>query len=95
MDHSEAACQTTPQSTPSIGLNGHAHAMAHVSMPILDILSAYSAHSGNAGALYGGLYAMGCALATAGVELAPNVVAGEPLAALLDGYATMRQSQVA
>lgn len=95
MSHPEPACLAGPQIIPSIGLNGRAHAMAHVANPILDILSTYSAHSGNAGALYGGLYAIGCALATAGVELAPCVVAGDPLSALFDGYAAMRQSQPA
>ncbi|KAF1050981.1 MAG: hypothetical protein GAK34_01671 [Delftia tsuruhatensis] len=95
MSHPEPACLAGPQIIPSIGLNGRAHAMAHVANPILDILSTYSAHSGNAGALYGGLYAIGCALATAGVELPPCVVAGDPLSALFDGYAAMRQSQPA
>ncbi|GEM_PF-1050087 len=93
MSHTETTCQAGPQTIPNIGPNGHAHAMAHVAVPILDILKGYSAHSGNAGALHGGLYAMGCALATAGVELSTQVAdAGGPLAALFDGYETMRQA---
>lgn len=93
MSHTETTCQAGPQTIPSIGPNGQAHAMAHVAVPILDILNGYSAHSGNAGALHGGLYAMGCALATAGVELSTQVAdASGPLAALFDGYETMRQA---
>jgi hypothetical protein len=93
MSHTEPACQAGLQNIPSIGLNGHAHAMTHVALPIMEILNTYREHSGNAGALHGGLYAMGCALATAGVELATQIAdAGGPLAALFDGYETMRQA---
>ncbi|XJC76729.1 hypothetical protein ACHFCA_10385 [Delftia tsuruhatensis] len=59
--------------THEITSNHHAHAMTHVAEPIIEILSAYGQRNGNTFALYGGLYAMGCALASVGANLEPGV----------------------
>lgn len=80
--------------THEITSNHHAHAMTHVAEPIIEILSAYGQRNGNTFALYGGLYAMGCALATVGEDLAPGVDLRQKLEPLLAGYQAMRDSQV-
>jgi len=80
--------------THEITSNHHAHAMAHVAEPIIEILSAYGQRNGNTFALYGGLYAMGCALASAGANLEPGVDLRQQLEPMLAGYRAMRESQV-
>ncbi|MFC4927817.1 hypothetical protein [Delftia deserti] len=74
--------------------NHHAHAMAHVAEPIIEILSAYGQRNGNTFALYGGLYAMGCALASVGANLEPGVNLRQQLEPMLAGYQAMRESQL-
>lgn len=86
IEGARVACEITP--------NHHTHAMAHVAEPIIEILSAYGQCNGNAFAVYGGLYAMGCALATVGEDLAPGVDLRQKLEPLLAGYRAMRESQV-
>ena len=73
--------------------NQHAHAMEHVAKPILTILSEYGQRNDNMMALYAGLYAMGCALATVGANLSPGVDLRQQLEPLLDGYEAMIKSQ--
>ncbi|MDH0852374.1 hypothetical protein N5D66_30955 [Delftia tsuruhatensis] len=73
--------------------NCHAHAMQHVAKPILEILNEYGQRNGNTFALYGGLYAMGCALAISGASLEPGVDLRRQLEPLLDGYQTMRETK--
>ena len=74
--------------------NCHAHAMQHVAKPILEILNEYGQRNGNTFALYGGLYAMGCALASVGANLEPGVDLRQQLEPMLAGYQAMRESQV-
>ena len=80
--------------THEITSNHHAHAMAHVAEPIIEILSTYGQRNGNTFALYGGLYAMGSALASIGANLGPGVDLRQQLEPLLAGYQAMRESQV-
>ena len=80
--------------TREITSNHHAHAMTHVAEPIIEILSAYGQRNGNAFAVYGGLYAMGCALASIGTSLEPGVDLRQQLEPMLAGYQAMRESQV-
>jgi hypothetical protein len=79
--------------THEITSNHHAHAMTHVAEPIIEILSAYGQRNGNTFALYGGLYAMGCALASVGANLEPGVDLRQQLEPMLTGYKAMRESQ--
>ena len=79
--------------TYEITSNHHAHAMTHVAEPVIEILSAYGQRNGNASAVYGGLYAMGCALASVGANLEPGVDLREELEPMLAGYQAMRESQ--
>ncbi len=79
--------------THEITSNHHAHAMTHVAEPIIEILSTYGQRNGNTFALYGGLYAMGCALASMGEDLPPGVDLPQQLEPLLAGYQEMRDSQ--
>jgi len=67
--------------------------MQHVARPILEILNEYGQRNGNTFALYGGLYAMGCALAISGASLEPGVDLRRQLEPLLDGYQTMRETK--
>lgn len=80
--------------THEITSNHHAHAMTHVAEPIIEILSAYGQRNGNAFAVYGGLYAMGCALASVGANLEPGVDLRQQLEPMLAGYQAMRETQV-
>lgn len=80
--------------TREITSNHHTHAMAHVAEPIIEILSAYGQRNGNTFSLYGGLYAMGCALASIGANLEPGVDLRQQLEPMLAGYQAMRESQV-
>ncbi|MCG3783299.1 hypothetical protein [Delftia acidovorans] len=80
--------------THEITSNHHTHAMAHVAEPIIEILSAYGQRNGNAFAVYGGLYAMGCALASIGANLEPGVDLRQQLEPMLAGYQAMRESQL-
>lgn len=80
--------------TREITSNHHAHAMTHVAEPIIEILSGYGQRNGNAFAVYGGLYAMGCALASIGTSLEPGVDLRQQLEPMLAGYKAMRESQV-
>ena len=80
--------------THEITSNHHAHAMTHVAEPIIEILSAYGQRNGNTFALYGGLYAMGCALASIGANLEPGVDLRQQLEPMLAGYQAMRESQL-
>ncbi|MEJ8292949.1 hypothetical protein WKI45_08960 [Delftia tsuruhatensis] len=80
--------------TPEVTPNHHTHALAHVAEPIIEILSAYGQRNGNAFAVYGGLYAMGCALASIGTSLEPGVDLRQQLEPMLAGYQAMRESQV-
>ena len=79
--------------THEITSNHHAHAMTHVAEPILEILSDYGQRNGNTVALYGGLYAVGCALASIGANLEPGVDLRQQLEPMLAGYQAMRESQ--
>lgn len=80
--------------THKITSNHHAHAMTHVAEPIIEILSDYGQRNGNTFAMYGGLYAMGCALASIGANLEPGVDLRQQLEPMLAGYQAMRESQV-
>ncbi|WP_310638011.1 hypothetical protein [Delftia acidovorans] len=80
--------------THEVPPNHHAHAMTHVAEPIIEILSAYGQRNGNAFAVYGGLYAMGCALASIGTSLEPGVDLRQQLEPMLAGYQAMRESQL-
>ncbi|WP_353175749.1 hypothetical protein [Delftia acidovorans] len=88
-DHIEGA-RVPPEVTP----NHHTHAIAHVAEPIIEILSAYGQRNGNAFAVYGGLYAMGCALASVGANLEPGVDLRQQLEPMLAGYQAMLESQL-
>lgn len=79
--------------THEITSNHHAHAMTHVAEPILEILSDYGQRNGNTVALYGGLYALGCALASIGANQEPGVDLRQQLEPMLAGYQAMRESQ--
>lgn len=79
--------------TREITSNHHAHAMTHVAEPIIEILSAYGQRNGNTFAVYGGLYAMGCALASIGTSLEPGVDLRQQLEPMLAGYEAMRETQ--
>lgn len=79
--------------THEISTNDSAHAMAHVAEPIIEILNNYSARHNQTVALYGGLYALGCALASVGANLEPGVDLRMQLEPLLDGYEAMRKAQ--
>ena len=79
--------------THEISTNDSAHAMAHVAEPIIEILNNYSERHNHTVALYGGLYALGCALASIGANLGPGVDLRQQLAPLLDGYDAMLQSK--
>lgn len=85
IEGTRGSCEITP--------NHHTHAMAHVAEPIIEILSAYGQRNGNAFAVYGGLYAMGCALASIGANLEPGVDLRQQLEPMLAGYQAMRESQ--
>lgn len=80
--------------THEIMSNHQAHAITHVAEPIIEILSAYGQRNGNASAVYGGLYAMGCALASVGANLEPGVDLRQELEPMLAGYQAMRESQL-
>lgn len=80
--------------THEVPPNHHAHAMTHVAEPIIEILGAYGQRNGNAFALYGGLYALGCALASIGADLGYGQDLRQQLAPLFAGYQDMRESQL-
>ncbi|WP_212645703.1 hypothetical protein [Delftia sp. PE138] len=80
--------------THEVPPNYHAHAITHVAEPIIEILGAYGQRNGNTFALYGGLYAMGCALASVGANLEPGVDLRQQLEPMLAGYQAMRESQL-
>ncbi len=93
MNQSETASDSE-RVTRDITPNEGAHVVCHVSEPIIKILNAYGLRHTQDLAIYGGLYAMGCALASMGADLQPGVDLRKQLSALLDGYEAMHQSQV-
>ncbi|MXN31457.1 hypothetical protein [Delftia sp. CH05] len=92
MNQSEVACDGV-RVTRDITPNESAHVVCHVADPIIGILNDYSERNSQALAVYGGLYAMGCALASIGADLGPAADLRKQLSALIDGYDAMQQSK--
>ena len=63
-----------------------ASVITHVGEPIIDLLNQYGQKHGATLALYGGLYAMGCALACIGAALDERTDLRVQLSPLLEGY---------
>ena len=71
-----------------------AHATVNLGKPIIDLLNEYSRDHGHMLAVFGGLYAMGCAMANIGANLEDPSTLQESFAPLLMGYdAVMAQKQ--
>lgn len=79
--------------THEIHPNESAHAICHVSEPIISILNDYGRRHSQVLALYGGLYAMGCALASLQASLDPAADLRMQLEPLFDGYEAMRKEK--
>lgn len=92
MDTNTAPIATGVLIAHEITPNESTHTIHHVSQPIIDILNRYSELNGDTMAIYGGLYALGCALASIGVNLEEGVDLRQQLSPLLDSYAAMHQT---
>lgn len=79
--------------THEISPNESAHVICHVSEPVIGILNDYGSRHTQVLALYGGLYAMGCALASLGANLDPAADLRLQLEPLFDGYDAMRKEK--
>lgn len=62
------------------------HAVSNVGQPVIDLLNAYSQEHDQMLAIYGGLYALGCALANIGAALEEPADLRVCLSPLLHGY---------
>jgi len=62
------------------------HAVSNVGQPIINVLNEYSQEHDQMLAIYGGLYALGCALANIGAALDEPVDLRAALSPLMQGY---------